>query len=558
MQQPNILILCMDQWQARMQLPAAVRLPALERLEARGTTLDRHYCTVPICTPSRGTMWTGRHAKEIGLWDNTNFAWIDGPPDDVVTVGHMLRDQGYYTAFKGKWHLTDLPKSEDALEPFGFSDYQAWGDNFGPPLGGAQLDCSAGYETVDWLEHHAPALQQPWMLVCSLVNPHDIMFFQTDPIEEPHPNGAIAGLKTTEQHLSVFQEDWDVGLPDNFDDDLAGQPFAVRHYKRFMELNYGRIPDHREDLWRKRRNYFINALRMVDAEFGRVLEALDRQALWDDTVVILTGDHGDMNGAHRLTQKGGIHFDEAVVVNFTVCLPDGPKGQRSAAVGSHLDLTPTLLELAGLEELDIRSRYPWLKGRSLCRALRDPSDDGPRGSTRNPGDGALLCWDGLHQLDVDWGISGALKELTFMEAAPFPPKAERARLMRDVARRYGAPDFSRRTFFRAVVDGRYKLVRWFSPEEYAPPSTVDELYARSDVTLHDLASDRGELENLADPSHPRHDRDLVERMWAKLDARVREEIGDDVPPFDLGLFGVARGRGEPPDHEGYSGPAPPP
>src|SRR5690606_5418621 len=227
MKRPNILILCMDQWQARMDVPPGV-LPALERLESRGTTLDRHYCTVPICTPSRGTMWTGQHAKEIGLWDNVNFAWIDGLPAGVVTVGHMLREQGYYTAFKGKWHLSDVARSEDALEQFGFSDYQAWGDNYGPPLGGAQLDCSAAYETVDWIDHRARSLEKPWMLVCSLVNPHDVMFFQTDPIEEPHPNGAIAGLKTPEQRLSIFRDDWGVELPDNFDDDLSRQPLAVR------------------------------------------------------------------------------------------------------------------------------------------------------------------------------------------------------------------------------------------------------------------------------------------------------------------------------------------
>lgn len=545
MKRPNILILCVDQWQARMKLPAAVRLPALERLEARGTTLHRHYCTVPICTPSRGTMWTGQHAKKIGLWDNTNFAWIDGPPEDLVTVGHMLRDQGYYTAFKGKWHLSQVARRDDALEGFGFSDYQAWGDNYGPPLGGAQLDCSVAYETVDWLEHRARTLDEPWMLVCSLVNPHDIMFFQTDPLEEPHPKGAIAGLKTREQNLSIFRDDWGVELPDNFDDDLSGQPLAVRHYKLFMDLNYGRIPDEREDLWLARRNYFINVMRMVDAEFGRVLEALDRQSLWDDTVVIFTGDHGEMNGAHRLTQKGAIHFDEATIVNFTACVPGGPRGEVSAAVGSHLDLTPTLLDFAGLGEREARARYPWLAGRSLRRALLDPSDDGPRGSANNPGDGALLCWDGLHQLDVEWGISGALEKLTFMDTGPLPPKAIRDRLLLEVGRDHGAPDFRRRTFLRGVVDGRYKLVRWFSPEEYEFPSTLDELYATGDVTLHDLEADPGELENLADPSHARHDPAVVAHMLAKLDALVEREIGDDVVPFDLDLFGTREKRHRP-------------
>lgn len=53
---PNILILCMDQWDTHMTFPEDVRFPAMERLETQGVTFDRHYCTVPICTPSRATM----------------------------------------------------------------------------------------------------------------------------------------------------------------------------------------------------------------------------------------------------------------------------------------------------------------------------------------------------------------------------------------------------------------------------------------------------------------------------------------------------------------------
>jgi arylsulfatase len=535
---PNILILCMDQWQARMELPREVKLPALERLEGQGVNFDRYYCTTPICTPSRTTMWTGVHAKLAGMWDNTNFAWIDGMPDDVTTLGHMLRDQGYYTSFKGKWHISDVPKSEDGLEKYGFSDYQGWGDNFGPPLAGAQGDCSVAFETVDWLEHRAKRLNQPWMLVSSLVNPHDIMFLETDLIEAPHPNGAIAGLKTPVQRLSWFQEQWNVSLPFNFADDCRLHPPAVAHYKKFIDLNYGLIPDDRVDLWLKRRNYFINAMRMVDSEFLRILDALDRQDLWKNTIVVLTCDHGDMNGAHRMTQKGGIHFDEAAIVNLTVCAPGGPQGKRSNAVGSHLDLAPTLLEFAGLNPNEIARRYPQLKGRSLKDAWQDENDAGPRGSTKTPGQGVLYTWDGLHQLDADWGITGALNEMTNMTLGPSEPKELRHARMKDVGKKYGAPDFSKRTFFRALVDGRYKIVRWFSPKEYGDPSTLEELYASSDVSLHDLVKDPGEMQNLGHPQHPEHDPKLVEQMLGKLNALIAEEIGEDRAPFDLDLFGT--------------------
>lgn len=540
---PNILILCMDQWDTHMHVPQDVEFPAIARLEARGVSFKRQYCTVPICTPSRATIWTGVHAKQAGLWDNTNFAWIHELSSDIPTIGHLLREQGYYTAFKGKWHCSGVPRGEDALERYGFSDYQQWGEMFGAPLQGAQLDGTAVFETIDWLQHRAPELDQPWLLVCSLINPHDIMFFQSDPAEAPHPNGAMAGLQTTQQRLSWFEKEWDVKLPDNFEDDYRMQPEGVQNYKHFIDENYGKIPDDREDLWLKRRNYLINCMRLVDHEFGRVLDTLDRLDLWQNTIVVFTSDHGEMNGAHRMAQKGGIHFDEAAVVNLTVCVPRGPRGRKTAAVGSHLDLAPTLLEFAGLSEAAIAERYPHLKGRSLKSAILDPHADGPRGSARNPGDGALFCWDGLHQLDKDWAISGALQEVTEMGASgPHRSESAREAQIKAVGSKYGAPDLNKRTFFRAIVDGRYKLVRWFSPQDYDLPTTVDDLYARSDVTLHDLEKDPGELDNIGHPDHPDYDPEVVARMLIKLDRIIREEIGEDRAPFDLDLFGTREVR----------------
>ena len=156
---PNILILCIDQWDRRMLLPKDVELPAMARLEAQGVGFDRHYCTVPICTPSRATMWTGVHAKQVGLWDNTNFAWIYELSTDVPTIGHLLREQGYYTAFKGKWHCSDVKRGEDALERYGFSDYQQWGEMWGAPLQGAQLDGTAVFETINWFAASRAATQ---------------------------------------------------------------------------------------------------------------------------------------------------------------------------------------------------------------------------------------------------------------------------------------------------------------------------------------------------------------------------------------------------------------
>lgn len=534
---PNFLILCMDQWQTHMGLPDDVRFPAMERLEAQGVSFDHQYCSDPICTPSRATMWTGVHANLTGVQENTNQAWIEELTHDIPTIGQMLREQGYYTAFKGKWHLSWLEHSEDALEAYGFSDFQQWGEMYGSPLEGEKLDGTAAFQTVDWLETKAPTLDQPWLHICSLINPHDIMFYLPDPIEMPPPGG-MGPLKTPQQRLGWFDMEWDVGLPDNYDDDFNLQPFGVLAYRDSIDATYGHIPEDRPDLWIKRRNYLVNCMRLVDLQFNKILEALDRQNLWDNTVVIFTGDHGEMNGAHRLQQKGAITYDEAAVVNLTVCAPGAPQSKRTAAVGSHLDLAPTLLEFSGLSEQEIHERYPQLKGRSLKRVILNPDDTGPRGSVNAPGDGALYCSDLLQSLDLEYAKTGAFGTLSTMDLSPGNQFTDAKKRIKAVGAEYGAPDYSKRTFFRTVVDGQYKLARWFSPLEYGNPSTLDELYATSDVGLYDLVNDPGELENIGHPEHPEHDPALVERMLRKLHALVEHEIGDDHAPFDLDMFGT--------------------
>lgn len=535
---PNILILCMDQWETHMRLSGGVPLPALQRLESQGVSFDRHYCTVPICTPSRATMWTGVHAALTGAYENPNYGWIEGLSHDIPTLGHMLRDQGYYTAFKGKWHLSWLPYGEDALEPYGFADYQQWGEMYGEPLEGAKLDGTVAFETVDWLETKAPTLDQPWLLVSSLVNPHDIMFYLSDPVEMPPEGGSMGPLKTPQQRLGWFNKEWDVGLPANLKDELHLQPDGVRAYKESVDFNYGRVPEDRPDLWIRRRNYLVNCMRLVDMEFSKILEAMDRRNLWENTIVIFTGDHGEMNGAHQMHQKGAITFDEAAIVNLTVCVPGGPQGKRTAAVGSHLDLVPTVLEFAGLGQEEMRARYPRLKGRSLKDVILHPDQDGPRGSVRAPGDGALFCWDGLGSLDLEWAQTGAPAALSTMDLSPGNEFSDTEAKLKEIGATYGAPDFSLRTFYRAVVDGQYKLVRWFSPNEYGNPTTLEELYATGDVGLYDLVNDPGELQNLGHPDHPQHDPALVERMLKKLHALVASEIGEDHAPFDFDIFGT--------------------
>ena len=137
----NILFILTDQERHFRpgELPAGYSLPAHERLKAQGTTFVNHRISSCVCTPSRSVLYTGQHIQHTRMFDNTNFPWIDSMSTEIRTIGDMLREAGYHTAYKGKWHLTrefeTVNKMEaptriftKEMEAYGFSDYFGIGD----------------------------------------------------------------------------------------------------------------------------------------------------------------------------------------------------------------------------------------------------------------------------------------------------------------------------------------------------------------------------------------------------------------------------------------------
>src|SRR5215510_4230593 len=137
----NILLIVTDQERFFRpgELPKDYRLPAHERLAKKGIVFENHQINSCVCTPSRSVIYTGRHVQHTKMFDNTNFPWISSMSTDIPTIGHMLRAAGYYTAYKGKWHLTKEFETVNSLgtpekiftkemEAYGFSDYFGVGD----------------------------------------------------------------------------------------------------------------------------------------------------------------------------------------------------------------------------------------------------------------------------------------------------------------------------------------------------------------------------------------------------------------------------------------------
>ena len=520
---PNILLITTDEERARLPVAPGYSLPARERLGEAGLSFDGYRVTTGMCSPSRSVIYAGQHTVKTGVTDNDNFPSIAGLPLDMPTLGTMLRAAGYYTAYKGKFHLQggDLyldpstvadARTEDALEPFGFSDFNTWGDIDGGAWAGLRIDPVIAGDAAAWLRNRAPVVKgdQPWFLAVNFVNPHDIMSFDFGGTPGGDlPDFIAKGFVTRPPApVPLYASQWDVELPATIDEDLSTKPPFQTGLKDSIDFLFGRVPD--DDWWRAGLSFYLNCIRDVDRSVSLVLDALAATGQADETVVIFTSDHGEMIGSHGLRQKLGLVYDENVRVPLIIRHPDVPGGGRTSQVASSIDLAPTLLDIAGVDTAEVATHFPDLHGHSLLPALTGDATGR---------DGALATGESVFGLDP----------------AFFPSLAEpggQEKLLNGQLK----PDWTRRSFLRGICDDRYSFGRYFSPLEYNRPTTVDELLADNDVELYDRHDDPDEANNLA---HDPASRNLLATMLDKLESLIDAEIGDDTRSVVLDQVGAA-------------------
>ncbi|MGE0095137.1 MAG: sulfatase-like hydrolase/transferase [Alphaproteobacteria bacterium] len=525
----NILFILTDQERFFRpgELPAGYRLPAHERLAKQGTVFENHRINSCVCTPSRSVLYTGRHIQQTRMFDNTNFPWIQSMSTELPTVGDMLRQAGYYTAYKGKWHLTKEFETVNTLgsptkiftqemEAYGFSDYYGIGDIIGHDHGGYLFDGITTSMGVSWLRGRGTDLAaqgKPWFLAINLVNPHDVMFFDTDRPGQPVQSRDILGHIKPAPAAPLYAKEWAFDLPATYPEPLdePGRPPAHLDYLRSHDALVGRIAN--EDWrWRKRHNYYLNCLRDADSHITPLLDELDALGLSSNTIIVLTADHGDLDGAHRLHSKGATSYREQNNVPLIVVHPAHAGGKRCKAVTTHLDIAPTLVSLAGAPADKRAAITKDLPGKDFSALLAAPDKAGPAAVR----DGALYCYNMFAYIDGDF-----LQKVVAILQQP----DGKAKLKEAASSGALRPDLAKRGALRGVFDGRYQFTRYFSPKQHNTPKTIEALFERNDVELFDLQTDPLERRNLAkDPKQ----RALLEAMNAKLNALIEKEVGEDV------------------------------
>ncbi|MBT3289418.1 MAG: sulfatase-like hydrolase/transferase [Victivallales bacterium] len=316
---PNFLFIITDQ-QGLDTLSSygcpGIRTPHLDRLAARGVSFMESHSTNPVCSPARSSLFTGRTASETGVIKNGLAI-----RQDVPNMGQWLGKRGYDPVYVGKWHV---PQSYTVHIP-GFTVIPA-GNNGA----GTLLDRSVSRGCQGFL-HNRGNEGNPFLLVASFLQPHDICqwtsMHKTAPDVLPFPQIA----------------DELPPLPPNFAFDPR-EPQKVAKQRARQKTNWSK------QQWRYYIWAYYRMVEEVDAEIGRVLQALEDSGQAENTVVIFTSDHGEGRGRHQMIVKNYL-YEEAVKVPLIVScpgrIPEGVKDTTHLVTGN--DIMRTVCDYAGVE-----------------------------------------------------------------------------------------------------------------------------------------------------------------------------------------------------------------
>ena len=363
---PNVLLIMADQL-APQALPVyghpLVKAPNIEGLAERGVVFENAYCNFPLCVPSRMSMLTGRLANAIGVWDNASEL-----PASVPIMPYYLRALGYSASLCGKMHFigpdqlhgfeerltTDIYPSNFAWTPNWTEGDRPTGLSMRPVVEAGTCVRSMQIDYDDEVEYFA--VQKIYDLARYA---DDRPFFFTVSFTHPHPPFVI-----TERYWDFYRhENIDMpAVPPILDKEL--DPFSRwLHYAHGGDLHT--VTDaHVRDA----RHAYYGMVSYIDDKVGRILATLAETGLADDTVVIFTGDHGEMLGERGMWYKQTF-FEWSSRVPLVVSHPRAFAPRRTERLVSLVDLLPTLVDLGAdgkppepPSPLDGRSLVPLLKG----------------------------------------------------------------------------------------------------------------------------------------------------------------------------------------------------
>ena len=504
----NVLVIMMDQERAWATMPQPLKLPVREEFASQGISFEQYHISTLSCAPSRSVIYTGQHVQKTTIFTNPGLG--EGDPilnvENTPTLGQMFKGLGYKTAYKGKWHLSVGFDDDnyDALQEYGFDEWHKEGDTAGLVYEGAEKDREILENAKDYLSRQQGG-EQPWFMAVNFVNPHDIMWLDANgkQAETRLRPGLVSEMRPA-QDKYPYNQDFGFDVPENFYDDLSTKPEAQREYVKLGQYFYGEQDVKDEEACRNVLNYYAACMIDSDKVIGDLLIALDDMGMTNDTIVVLTSDHGEMGGSHGLRHKGPFMYRENLNIPMVVRDPDGRAGVKSDALMSAIDFAPTLLGLVGA---DFKQIEPRLMGQDYSGIVSGAGSD--------EREELLVCFSNTTQGN---------------------PRLERKRMLAKVAEQNGGPkvtfkypddfiQFDTRTLGRGIMTKKYKFSRWFTPGDHHVPETWSALMGRNDLELYDIEQDPLEMNNLA--QDPEKYKETILSLNDRLNKLIVQEVGED-------------------------------
>ena len=343
---PNILYIMTDQQTANMMSCSGrdwVNTPNIDRIAQKGIRFERAYCTNPVCIPSRFSLFTGRYPEAIGMRSN-DYKYLPKFDESILTdaMGNTFRKGGYDCFYAGKQHFPGYTPEDIGFEV----------------ITNEQRDQLADITASFLKAEH----DKPWLYVASFINPHDICYKAI--VDSLESNGSVSErLKNSNEYRTMklydsiptkideseFFENFCPPLPNNNADQedkpaILDEFLNQRGFKRFAADNYT------DNDWRMHRYVYKMLTEIVDKEIGVVLDALEESGNYENTLVVFTSDHGDLDGSHLFEHKT-LLYEEAINIPLLISHPGNlPKGVSSKVITSNgIDLYPSLLEYVGIK-----------------------------------------------------------------------------------------------------------------------------------------------------------------------------------------------------------------
>lgn len=344
---PNILYIMTDQQSFKMLSAVGnkyLKTPAMDKIAKNGYSFSKAYCVNPVSVPSRFALLTGHYGSEVSVRNNNDI------PDkeklkailDESALGKIFRKGGYETLYGGKTHLPMAYLKGDMTERmntnYGFSYY-------------CQDDgMLLATETAQILKVRKKT-DKPMFLFVSLMNPHDINFFWKESIlSKPQKP---ANMSEREWSCSTALQQRFNNLPTSkYKKQIPAFPsnFEPVNDVPFMDA-YLKFTD------KERLSYYSwcyhRLTEIVDKEINVIMSALEKSGIADNTIIVFTSDHGDMNGSHQLIMKSRF-YEESARIPFIFAGPGIKKGivDNETLTSNGMDLIPTLCDLAGIVKPD--------------------------------------------------------------------------------------------------------------------------------------------------------------------------------------------------------------